>query len=275
MDSLNQKCHLDIDHDGIYKLNKLFTIVVNLDLSGVRYSWRDKEKKVIISKVLTPGLAEDMGIHIGDGSLYKCNPTRPSYEFKYASNTKEKDYLMHILKIKKKLFGLNKYKIRQRNNELNLTFNSLAISTFYINSLGIPSGSKVHSSSVPEIINNSKDKEILSSFLRGVVDTDFYFCFKNKYGKPYPIIQGMFASKDLVIGLGTLFNKLGIKNNVKLEIPKFDKRSSKYYIKNEVTISGWKRVGRYINIVGFNNPKNLKRIKMSPPGFEPGTVHQA
>ena len=85
----------------------------------------------------------------------------------------------------------------------------------------------------------------------------------------------MFASKELVKDLGELFDHLGIKNNIRLDISKFDKRSNRSYNTNEVTICGWKRVGQYISQIGFSNPKNIERIKMSPPGFEPGTVHQA
>jgi hypothetical protein len=33
---------------------------------------------------LTRDLAEDLGIHIGDGSMYRCGPTGDSYTIRYS-----------------------------------------------------------------------------------------------------------------------------------------------------------------------------------------------
>jgi hypothetical protein len=248
----------------MYKLNK----------EGVRFSKRDKEKGIKLPTHLTEKLAEDIGVHIGDGSLYLCNPKRNSFEFSHASNTDEREYTEHIIKLKKELYNLTKYRINTKNKGENVRFSSLAIATFYINSLGIPAGSKLYTSKIPSLIKNSKDKKIMQACIRGIVDTDFYFCYKNKYGKHYPILTGNFASKHLVEDLEYLFNFIGIKTNTRFYTAKPDKRFNKSWISHIITISGHKEVGKYIQQIGFNNPKNRKRIRVSPRGFEPPTFHR-
>jgi len=234
---------------------------MDFNLNKVRFSYKDREKQIKIPKYLTPGLAEDIGIHIGDGSLYKCNSKRTTFEFSYASNIHEKDYLNYIIKLKKKLYNLKKFKLYQKSNEINLRFNSLAIATFYTNVVKIPAKSKVYTARIPKLIIDSKNKEIIASFLRGIVDTDFYFCFKNKYGKLYPTLQGSFASVELVKDLKTAFDFLGIKNNIKLLQSCPDKRFNKSWLSNIIIISGRERVGKYLKLSGFSNHKNIERVK--------------
>lgn len=238
---------------------------MDLDLRDVKFSKRDVEKGIIIPERLTPLLAEDIGIHIGDGSLYKCNRWKSTYEFLYASNIDERNYLNHIIRLKKKLYNLKKYRVRlKKGKELDLIFNSLAIATFFETSLGIPVGSKVYTAIVPVVIRNSKDKGIISSFLRGVVDTDFYFSYKNKKGKPYPVLSGNFASQKLVEDLSDLFRFLDIGHNTRYSFVVPDRRFNKSYIRNNLTVNGYSNMKKFISVVGFNNPKNIERLKNGP-----------
>lgn len=238
---------------------------MNLDLSGVKFSKRDVEKGIIIPEKLTPLLAEDIGIHIGDGSLYKCNRWKSTYEFLYASNIDERNYLNHIIRLKEKLYNLKKYRVRlKKGKELDLIFNSLAIATFFETSLGIPAGSKVYTAIVPAVIRKSKNKDIIPSFLRGVVDTDFYFSYKNKKGKPYPVLSGNFASQKLVEDLSDLFRFLDIGHNTRYSFAVPDRRFNKFYIRNNLTVNGHSNMKKFISVVGFNNPKNIERLKNGP-----------
>lgn len=244
---------------------------MRLDLSQVRFSYKDKEKGIVIPNKLTPELAEDIGIHIGDGSLYRCNSKRTSFEFSYASNTEEQDYLSHIISLKKRIYNLNKFRIERskKEKELNLRFNSLAIETFYTNTLKIPAKGKLYTAKVPKIIKNSKDPKIISSFIRGVVDTDFYFRYIKRNNDFYPVLQGRFASPNLIKGLKDLFDLLKIKNKIQLYKTKPDKRFKKSWITHIISIYGHKNFNLYLQMAGFNNPKNIKKIKMVPTGFEP------
>ena len=102
---------------------------MKFNLSNIRFSKRDKEKQIKIPNQLTPELAEDIGIHIGDGSLYLCNSKKTSHEFSYAFNKKDVEYLNYVISLKQKLYNLTKYRISTYRNQTNLFFNSIA---FYI-----------------------------------------------------------------------------------------------------------------------------------------------
>lgn len=49
---------------------------IKFDVSGIDFSWADKRKGIILPTELTPKLAEIIGIHIGDGSLYLSSISR-------------------------------------------------------------------------------------------------------------------------------------------------------------------------------------------------------
>lgn len=236
--------------------------MIKFDLDKVKFSYRDKEKGITIPKYLTPELAEDIGIHIGDGSLYRCNSKKSSSEFKYSSNIHERDYLLYIINLKKKLYNLQKFRfVRRREKELYFIFNSLAIATFYNYVLDMPIGSKVYTCNIPNIIKRSNNKKIIASCVKGIVDTDFYFYLHKRNSYFYPILRGNFASSNLVKDLSKMLNFLGIKHRVQFYKPRPDKRFKKSWLSNIIVISGHKEISKYIKIIGFSNPKNIKKIK--------------
>ena len=241
--------------------------MTNLDLSMVIFSRKDKEKGIILPEYLTEELAEDIGIHIGDGSMYFKKGKIGADAITISSNNNEMDYLNYVIELKKKLYNLNKYRILYRNNERNLKFHSLAISTFYNSVFGLPIGSK-DEVDIPHIIMQSKDNEILSSVIRGLTDTDFGLIKRIKYGKIYPTLEGSSKSKKLIDSLSILFKKLGIKHyTCKEQI--FDKRTKKIYTRNKIIINGFKRISFCFDIILPKNPKYIRKIKeMGPKRFE-------
>ncbi len=233
---------------------------MKLDLSCIRYSKIDFKKGITIPEYLTPKLAEDVGIHIGDGSLYWCNKKKVSTEFFYSSHIEEESYRQYLLSLKRYLYNLPDFRRYRKGNEIQIRFCSLAITTFYNKVFGLPIGKKSQIATIPDIIFESKNKEIISSCLRGIVDTDFHFRIKASNG--YPQLYASFSSKKLVEDLSFLFNKLKIKNTVTFDVKSFDKRFNRYDNKHQIYISGYERVGSYLTKVGFNNPKHFSKLKM-------------
>lgn len=244
---------------------------MKLDLTNIEFSKRDIEKGITIPTKLTEELAEDIGIHIGDGSMYKCNKEKTGYEFCYSANYDERLHFKHIIKLKKKLYNLKKFRVRKKGKELRFLFNSKVISLFYNRVFGFPFGSKCKTVDIPELIKNCKDKKVIIGCIRGILDTDFGLFIKHRYGTIYPVLEGSFASKPLVLSLSNLFDRLGLKYNVMLESKEFDKRTNKIYLSNNITISGYERINLFFNLIGFNNPKyhkKLKELKMGLKRFE-------
>ncbi len=229
------------------------------ELDKVQFSRKDRIKGIKIPTKLTNELAEDIGIHVGDGSLYKYNSGNLHYGFLYSGNVKEKEYIEHIIKLKKKLYDLSKIRKYMYGNELRFTFHSLALATFYSRVLGLPIGKK-RFIDVPKIIKESTDEKIIASFLRGLIDTDFGLILRNQYGKIYPSLEGTSISKDLIISVSELFSRLNIPFSLSLDIRRFDKRTKKYYIINKIMIRGYKRINKVIRKIGFSNIKYKKRM---------------
>jgi len=228
-----------------------------MDLREVRYSQRDHEKGIKIPKTLTPDLAKDIGIHIGDGSLYWCNKAKVSTEFDYSFHVEEKSYRSYVADLKKKLYGLSKTRMYQYGNEIQFRFCSLAISTFYHKVLRFPIGKKSDIVGIPNLILDSNKKEILASCLRGIVDTDFYVRIKaNGYRQMY----AFFSSKNLVRDLSILLNKLKIGHATVFDVEKVDKRNNRRYKQHHIYISGYERFNDYLTKAGFSNERNINKI---------------
>lgn len=243
---------------------------MKFNLSNIRFSKRDKEKQIKIPNQLTPELAEDIGIHIGDGSLYLCNSKKTSHEFSYAFNKKDVEYLNYVISLKQKLYNLTKYRISTYRNQTNLFFNSIAIATFFNKTMEFPVGSKSKTIDIPKFIKNS-NKDIKISCLRGIVDTDFGLSLKKRNDKLYPVIEGGFASKNLVISLSKLFKELDIKHSLSLNNSRKDKRTNNTYIGHSVYINGKTRVKEFLELI---KPRHNKYKRMGLLGFEPRTIRQ-
>ncbi len=240
---------------------------MDLDLRGVKFSKRDTEKGIMIPKKLTPLLAEDIGIHIGDGSIDLRKDRMHSTTLTHSSNTYETDYLDYVIRLKKRLYNLNNYNVVKRNNERNLIFNSLAISTFYSTVFEIPIGKK-SDIDIPAIIKNSDDSNVISSYIRGFVDTDFGLIKRIKYGKIHPSLDGTSSSERLIVSLSFLFDKLNIKHYMYTE-RQFDKRTSKVYTRYKIAINGFSRISLCLKAIKPRNQKYIRKIgDMGPKRFE-------
>jgi len=247
------------------------------DTSDIDFSWADKRKKITLPKFLTEELAEDIGIHIGDGSMYLTCPTKKSYILRYSGNIfDDKEYhLKRVIPLKKSLFNaVAKGKIlnpNSRRNEFGFVICSKAIYSFYFKILGIPSGNKCKIARIPKIILNST-KKIQCAFLRGLADTDFSLSFKNKTTRHifnnYPVISANFASKRLVHELRIVLSKLGFKV---VYLERNNPRYEKFYMTYIINLNGKNNLENWMNKIGFKNSKHLtkyliwKKFGFCPP----------
>lgn len=233
---------------------------MKLDLSNVEFSLADKKKGITVPNELTEELAEDIGLHIGDGAIEIKKNRKSPISITHSSNKYEKDHLEYVITLKKKLYNICNYRIVKRNNGRGLSFCSLVISTFYASVFDIPWGKK-KDLDVPYIIKNSKNKNMIISFIRGLVDTDFGLILRNKYGKIYPSMEGASSSKKLILSLSYLFDILGIKHYTYYNEKTFDKRTNKTYTRHKIIVNGFDRVSYFLNIIKPKNSKYIRRIK--------------
>ncbi len=254
---------------------------MKFDLSLIEMSKRDVIAGLKLPDLLTEELAEFIGIMVGDGHLgyYTGINGRGrnyvNYQIKIAGNKSENEYLWHIMNLFYSLFHIKLYYTKDTSyNSIILRRNSKGILQFLNKICGIPLNYKTNIVEIPEIIKKSEDG-IKCAFLRGLTDTDFAVTFKNRANKGhnYPVIVGGFKSRKLVQDLENLFFILGFRHSVAYDLKYFDKRTHDYTIINRIYLYGRKNFERWINSIGFSNPKFQRKANkwltegVCPPGF--------
>lgn len=174
------------------------------------------------------------------------------------------DRCTYLVYLGKEVFNVNRVRKYIRGNEINVRFNSLALSKYFTDILHLPIRKKSQKVDIPDYILES-DQNILSSCIRGILDTDFTVkLVKRKRKKPYPVVRGGFASKKLVLSLKKGFEKFNITSCVYDE-NSYDKRYDKIYRMSVIQISGRKNLEKIMNRINFHNQKHT--LKLSKNGL--------
>ncbi|MBU0466174.1 MAG: LAGLIDADG family homing endonuclease [Candidatus Woesearchaeota archaeon] len=229
-------------------INLLFENSIHpFNTSVIKLSKYDEIKRIKFPNKLTPELAEEIGMHIGDGFLSK---RRNEYRLKGNKNNEKDYYKYFIKKLYKTLFNLD-INLKEYESTYGFEISSKGLWTFKNKILGIPSGKK-DDIDLPAIIKVN-DKDILTSFIRGVFDTDGCVNFKSGYGLKgyYPRIEITMLSKDLIGSISEILYALGLK-------PYKHQDKLGYW---HITLNGYERFERYNKLIGWHNPKHLRKIK--------------
>ncbi len=218
---------------------------IKLKVDSIVLSKLDKKKNIRLPDKITPKLAEEIGMHVGDGFL-----SNKKNEFRLKGNKfNEKDYYNNFVrKLYKDLFNIN-VKIKEYESTYGFELYSKTICKFKKQIIKLPSGKK-DNITIPKIIKIN-NIGVLSSLLRGLFDTDGSVHFQSKYGHKnyYPLISISQKSVKLIKEIEILLEMLGFNPSTH-----FDKESA------SVSLYGYDSLEKFIERVGFNNPKHLKKI---------------
>ena len=228
---------LELKNRSYFKNNK-----ISLDNSGVLFSKSDKIKNIKLPLETTPKLAEEIGIHLGDG----CLSIHKNY-FSVKTNKKEREYMLNFLfPLYKELYGLN-LKLMELESVVGFEVYSQALFEFKNKVLNIPFGNKVNRITVPPLILESRNKEIYSSFVRGIFDTDgCVHLVKSKNN--YPVITFTIKSEPFIKEVGKMLEIMGF-------IP--------YLGKYVISLNGYVMLEKWIKEIGSNNPKNMAKLEQA------------
>lgn len=235
----------------------------SLDVSRIKLSNLDNRRELKLPEKLTPELAEDIGIMVGDGHI--CKSVGSDYEIGIDGHiVTDRLYIKnHVKKLKKSLFGLDfVYSETLSINTCKIRCRSKNLVNFYNHVIGLPLGSK-HDINVPKIIMNANVK-IKRAFLRGLVDTDMTLVFK-KMGKDvlhYPVIKMGTSSKNLVLDAKKALENIGFGPAVCCDLDGYQNKLKKTYTTHQLYLHGKKNLEKWINDIGFNNPKNILRYNL-------------
>ena len=194
---------------------------------------------------LTEGIAEIIGILIGDGYIYSKNN---KYQIGFVGSPKtDVELFNHLQKL-----ILNEWnkpsKIKLRERGLRLVINSKEICNFLTKELSFPSGkNKCENVFIPEEI--LKDWNLSRKTLRGIMDTDGTIFVSRKPGiEKYPTIEITTTSKILAEQLKKILEE---KNFRVANIRIFRKEGKR--IVYRVALHGKGNVKKWLEKIGFSN----------------------
>ena len=189
-------------------------------------------------------LAEFVGIMLGDGGVNK-------YHINITLSSEEKEYILYVNKIIKKLFFVNPkiYNLKEAK-AIKITVNSKNL-VIFCQDIGLVLGNKVRQQvDVPFWIK--ENILFTKECIRGLVDTDGCF-YNNSYyinDKKYSYFKIAFTntSLPLILFVHENLKRMGINSNIN--------RSGK-----NVRITSREGVSKYIKEIGTHNDKHMKKIQ--------------
>ena len=235
----------------MYKIN-------NPDVIWVNVLWRASPiPMATIPKV--PKIAEICGVITGDGHLSRyISPKRTDYRVEvFGDKTEEVDYFQYLFLLFQKSLGRT-FKIKIKKDCIHLYKHSKEILEFF-EEIGIIVGKKSDKARIPKLILN--DPILSLKFLRGLADTDFSMCFKKgaRRNNSYPRICAEFASQKMIKDIQIILDRIGI-TYCKQKVIRHNLFG--VFIHYRLQINGRKNLSKWMNLIGFSNPKHLTKIKV-------------
>lgn len=217
----------------------------------IEFSKKDIERNVKIPSLRDANLAEETGIHIGDGSMNIYN-NRYLFSLRGHRMDDEIYYKKFVTALYKKVYGIDIH-IRYWPDVIGFQLSSKAMLTFKHNVLGLPLGSK-ENIQIPKFL--IKSKRLILNCIRGIFDTDGCFSFerKSKEAPYYPKILISTTSPKLKNQLvNILHNTFKFNLSVWVESRNYKNWKDIY----RICIRGEKNIIKWFKLIGSNNPKNI------------------
>ena len=227
------------------------------DFSGIINNIETTSRdSAIIPFKMSKELAEEIGIHVGDGCLriakYKFGT---KYTYEITSGRDEVEYQIFISSLMERIYNKNR-KITYCEDSIKLIYCSKSIALFK-KEIGLPVGRK-YNVKIPDCVLQSK---FVPDFLRGLVDTDGCVMFydRNKYAPPYPRMTIVNKSQPLILQVNKLLIDMGFSTFMDKDYRK-DKRFNNPTLVHRIILYGHANLSKWISNIGFSNPKNLRKI---------------
>lgn len=211
-----------------------------------------------LPKSISPELAEEVGWHIGDGSMniYKNRGNlKGFYQLRGHIEDDKEHYIKRIKPLFKKLFDMD-VNIREMHSTRVAGFqiwNDRLVE--FKKSLGLPLGKKTKIT-IPKIfLSNIK---LRKSVIRGIFDTDGGIYLERKNSKLYPRIYITTISFKLSEQLLELFREMNFRvtRHSQLYNKKFNRKRS--YI---AVIRGVEMFHKFMREIAPENPKHIAKYK--------------
>ena len=214
---------------------------------------------------ITPELAEEVGWHIGDGSMnYYENrgKIKGIYQLRGHIEDDKEHYIVRIKPIFKKLYGIG---ISLREMPSTRVFGFQIWSNELVKfkeSLGLKAGPKTDII-IPEKFLETN--ELKASVLRGIFDTDGCVYLERKNNKLYPRLQITTICRGLAEQITRIFNELGLRATYYGENIKPQERRKQTFT---VTVRGDEMFHKFMTIIKPANPKHIAKYGLYRKSFK-------
>jgi hypothetical protein len=210
--------------------------------------------KISFPDKMTEDLAEETGLHLGDGSMNFYHG-KGSYQLRGHLIDDKPHYLFRIKPLYKKLFNID-VSLRDMPSAgvhgFQIWSNELV--DFKSRVIGLPLGPK-HDFLIPSVI---VENDLFSrSFLRGYFDTDGCLYLENKRGKLYPRIEMVSICEEFIIQLKNILLRLGFRVTYEKRI--FLTRHN--FPVHKLCIRGTEMTKKWFSEIRPNNPKHINKFK--------------
>jgi len=227
------------------------------DTSKTRFSNTDLKKEIILPEKLTFELAEETGLHIGDGSMNFYLHNR-SYKGIYSLRGHILDDKKHYnLRIKNLYLKLYNFKPSLRSMKSTGVYGfqiwTDCVVDFKHKILGLPLGYKTNVR-IPDCFLNNK--KYYPDIIRGIFDTDGCVYLEHRNKRLYPRIQVGTISAILAEQMRKILLYLGFRVTKFME-NRVNKGWSNFYV---ISVRGDDMFKKWMEIIKPANPKHIKKF---------------
>lgn len=223
---------------------------------------------------LTPSVAADTGVHLGDGSLYiRQNGTDTNYAYSVFGNALEDQlYLLgHVIPTIESAYNIHKFGVHLAPEAtwMSIVCQSKDIALFKHKTLGLPNGRKVDPSIPLAIVDNAK---LMKCCIREILATDGVLGFYDASSKglhKYGRIQIKMTARRIIDQIARfLLDEFGIEASCRFNADAESGRRPRHIlqINRSQDIETWR------SEIGFSNPSHISRMMVfeelgeNPPG---------
>jgi len=224
---------------------------------------------------ITPDVAADTGVHLGDGSLFIGHESSAgTYRYQITGHaTEDQLYLVgHVIPLITAAYNMNNptFYVNPQRTWMSVRYHNKIIVLLKHQQLGLPNGKKTLAS-VPERIRS--DRRLMARVAREILATDgvlgFYNATSNhihKYGR----IQIRMSARHIIEELGHfLRDELGMTVSCRFDIQGDGDHTLPQHI---LQINRAEDIERWKREIGFSNPSHISRFMVfqevghCPPG---------
>ncbi|MFH1106571.1 MAG: hypothetical protein V1787_01615 [Candidatus Micrarchaeota archaeon] len=213
--------------------------------------------KVCIPTSYSLELAEETGLHIGDGSM-NYYQGRGLYSLRGHKTDDRPFYIDYVSNLYQNVYGV-RISLREWKDVFGFQITSSELVKFKNEELGLPLGKKTKIRIPEPFIENEK---LAARCLKGIFDTDVNIYYENKYGRLYPRIEINTVSEILAGQIVSILKGFGFPS---IGIWKVSYNHPTWNPIYRICTRGWDSFNVWKEVIGSSHPKYAVKLLLEAP----------